>query len=119
MNSKELRIGNYVTQEGEFIQGISSNSIHKFDLKQILLEPISLTEEWLLKFGFHEKYKSTSNRWSKYTTGRNGLDLHDCEDDGGDLKGIFYYNFTLEVLYVHQLQNLYYAVTGEELNEQY
>jgi hypothetical protein len=74
------------------------------------IKPIPLTEEWLVKFGFFEKYKSTSNRWNI-----GGFELHDCEDDDEKLQGVFLYDFKLEVKYVHQLQNLYFALTGVEL----
>ena len=51
MESKELRIGNYVRTE-------VTHSVIKVDiydlanLKEQQLEPITLTEDWLLKFGF-------------------------------------------------------------------
>lgn len=100
----ELRVGNYVTQDGEFIQGISSNGIHKFDIEQISLEPIPLTEQWLLKFGFKKKqthYTHSINRGYEFIL---DSDFTLCDID------IF-----VSVKYVHQLQNLYFALTGKEL----
>ena len=43
------------------------------------------------------------------------FELHDCEDDEGNLTGVFMYDFRIQIKYVHQLQNLYFALTGEEL----
>ena len=45
MKASELRIGNYVSQDGEEIHGIVSLTIHRFQMGQIKLEPIPLTEE--------------------------------------------------------------------------
>lgn len=84
------------------------------------IKPIPLTEEWLLKLGFWEKYKSTCNRWYLRATHLNsGCEIIDPEDDDtGKLTGKFYYRNSdgdIDVPYVHQLQNLYYAITKEEL----
>lgn len=72
-------------------------------------EPIPLTEEWLLKFGF-EKTPWYFNSY-RLVIGNNDyailIDLDgDCEV--GDI-------ITCKIQYVHQLQNLYFALTGEEL----
>jgi len=70
------------------------------------IEPIPLTEEWLLKFGFEIKQGRFGNEyWGKinlYTSSDKKIVF--CFD--GYLKGI---------KYVHQLQNLYFALTGNEL----
>jgi len=123
MEASELRICNYVTDnnndivEIESIWGrhmVSFNTLSDKTLRTRFptkhLNPIPLTEEWLVKFRFFEKYKSTSNRWNI-----GGFELHDCEDDNGRLQGIFLYDFKLEVKYVHQLQNLYFALFNKEL----
>jgi hypothetical protein len=68
------------------------------------LEPIRLTEEWLLKFGFEEWDK---NAWQKSFA----LSLNKIND-------IFCYNnnsINVIIKYVHQLQNLYWCLCGEEL----
>lgn len=67
-------------------------------------KPIPLTEEWLLKFGFEEKYGYI----------KNGVHLNTdyslfIEDEIG------FNEWTADCEYVHQLQNLYFALTGEEL----
>ena len=73
------------------------------------IQPITLTDEWLLKFGFEEQTP-------KYFV----LDL-------GDFSMRYYYNFsgstwkfeledkTLKIKFVHQFQNLYFALTQKEL----
>jgi len=109
IKSNELRIGNSILQDGELVF-VTPWRLGLIELDSVVYEPIPLTEEWLIKFGFFEKYKSTSNRWNI-----GGFELHDCEDDDGQLQGVFLYDFRLEVKYVHQLQNLYFALTGKEL----
>ncbi len=72
------------------------------------LSPIPLTEEILLKCGFK---KIEPEGWYRKVTEReasmelfNGSPFHYA--DG---------NFSPDINYLHQLQNLYYSLTGEEL----
>ena len=82
------------------------------------LEPIPLTEEWLLKFGFHkhhgEYYNETIAIWEKgYLWYFSIYPLEDMEDELPDMSA---HRTGHYVKCVHQLQNLYHALTGEELN---
>jgi hypothetical protein len=82
-------------------------------------EPIPLTEEWLLKFdmeltdGFSSSRKLYLNNYENdiskitYSPKERLLRL-----SNGDTKGTM---LIPHVKYVHQLQNLYFALTGEEL----
>jgi hypothetical protein len=64
------------------------------------VEPIPLTEEWLVKFGFKPLVKDWQIK---------GLIIH-------ARKRGFVVNNRIPILKtVHQLQNLYFALTGEEL----
>jgi len=113
MEAKELRIGNYVSQYNKVISGITSNSIHKFDLGLIILEPIPLTEEIMLsKFGakktkngfLYKKFylfESYNNRWMV----RESIKLWD----------ITIMNTITEIKFLHEWQNLYFALEGKEL----
>jgi len=122
MKASELRIGNYVSQNGEEIHGIVSLTIHRFQMGQIKLEPISLTEEWLLKFGFVNIDKGNNN-FITYTDSEHNyyLQIDVRKKDGkylildnsfDDLRAFS----MIDIEYVHQLQNIYYCLTGEELN---
>ena len=108
MEEKELRIGNYVNIE---------DTILRIDLQELyynssLMNPIPLTEEWLLKFGFESMYSNYIIKAGDYY---NSI-KQDCgkwiysydESDAGcyELK---------EIKYVHQLQNLYFALNDKEL----
>ena len=106
MKSTELRLGNYVYScKGgiETIVGMVAFGI------EVTFEPIPLTKEWLLKFGFN------ANRYN------DEFELYplmfDCEYTDHGEWNISYdgHPLSTEVKYVHQLQNLYFALTGEEL----
>ena len=74
------------------------------------IEPIPLTSEWLLKFGF----KRMNNAY--VSPHKNDFSLWNPK---GEEEITF--NDTVmcpRIDYVHQLQNLYYALTGEELTIQ-
>ena len=93
---------------------------------------IPLTEEWLTKFGFNSKYKSVHVQWHRnYGPGvvSKGLtwygsfyiqQVSDVDDDNNQIeqKQEFYYyssEVQIDVKTVHQLQNLYFTLTQEEL----
>jgi hypothetical protein len=110
MDAKELRFGNFVRTTithtnikitiDELLEIINEPSEHQ-------LEPIPLTEEWLLKFGVLFGF---SHCGSQYDI-EFGLDCYNLRlpYDIGMSK------FIGEIKHVHQLQNLYFALTGEEL----
>ena len=115
MEAKELRIGNYVENDiGDFIL-IDRDTLPFIVTKWIKCHhPILLTEEWLVKFGFVKNYYNDilniTGYWNKEKD--CGIDLEQNE--------IFVYRLngrkrTLGIVYVHQLQNLYFALTNEEL----
>ena len=108
MEAKDLRIGNLVfigkevnvLELVDFVDIYENNTIKHF-------EPIPLTEEWLLKFGFESydgEYKYAS-RWLNIEKSENGYVK--LADD--------YFIDSFEFKHVHQLQNLYFALTNEEL----
>ena len=115
LSATELRIGNLVTDKwsvGKYpfkIVSIGKTICHyfghqKFSAKYEDLEPIPLTEEWLLRLGF----ESTNT----YYFSKCNLHLQ------GDIRGFHLVISRIDgikVKYVHQLQNLYFALTGEEL----
>lgn len=76
-------------------------------------EPIPLTEEWLLKFGFEKM--STNEYWFGIIA--KGKILHISLSGNVEIMGLNFNSIRLGDIckYVHQLQNLYFALTGEEL----
>lgn len=78
------------------------------------LDPIPLTEEWLLKFGFEkDKYDYFHHIKSKIIIGHTTTDeffeyeyLTGFQDSQTEM---------CELKYIHQLQNLYFALNCQEL----
>ena len=118
MEAKELRIGNKLQKgngEVSTVRRIDSN-----DDNDILVEEeyglltlnynlfgIQLTEEWLLKFSFEKEDEEYFHK-SKYAPV-----LIECDNGWADS---FEERQASKIInYVHQLQNLFYALTGEEL----
>jgi hypothetical protein len=130
MKANELRIGNYAQdQEGNLLKVISIDKDNvsyevvdrsKFPLKKGWKAiPIPITEEILLKCGF-EKY-AESVVCCGWFIGTNPL-THDyllkitwMKNEDGSNAEIFYKNGHFVIKYLHQLQKLYFALTGEEL----
>lgn len=109
MDAKELRIGNIVNYFGKN-QIVTSDIIRECELNNATTQPIHLIEEWLLKFGFSEHYGSFRIKLdNSYLC--TSLQFNDPYITNGD-EPIYYFNKTF---YVHQLQNLYFALTGTEL----
>jgi hypothetical protein len=126
MDAKELRIGNsvYYHISDEIDSRKEWDEISTIDAKDLEwlsnhddpdYKPIPLTEEWLTKFGFNSKYKSVHVHWN--LSGFGLEQASDVDDDGNSIpqKQVFYYEFVYEIKFVHQLQNLYFALRGEEL----
>jgi hypothetical protein len=120
MNARELRIGNYVQDSttDELIM-VSAYTITQIVEHSWKAKPIELTEDWLEKFGF--KKDANSNYWLN-------LQTHYLEMifSGNDYYPIYCQipEFSSEselivglksIKYVHQLQNIYFVLTGEEL----
>ena len=105
MKANELRIGNFYDNNG-FVSVVSPNTIEEvWNAERSWVKPIPLTEEWLVKFGF-VKHKTTD---IYPTFAKQMFNWND---------GILYiigYGFMNHIKHVHQLQNLYFALTGEEL----
>ena len=124
MKAKHFKIGDYIADsecEPYFFkveeikkneQGVLAVYYRNGSCMSIDAEPIPLTQEWLLKFGF-EKTKQTkedNNIWTFIGS--------ECKFELEQIITFFLYDnkcFGTELKYVHQLQNLYFALTNEEL----
>ena len=112
MDAKHFRIGNYVqtifsSLEYKRIKDSTGNyPIIPIKITSMGVDcdfkPIPLTEEWLLKFGF------TFNKEHGWFNG----DLFEFKIN--DLFELDWYE-NAPLKHVHQLQNLYHALTGKEL----
>ncbi len=118
LKAKDLRIGNWVTL---IKQNIYENKDYQLDAYDIYkasefdditecLLPIPLTEEWLIKFGF-EVEKKIGNR-DRFNVYKKGCLTFNTSHQRWWLSGI---HSPFNPKYVHQLQNLYHSLTGQEL----
>ena len=117
MNANELRLGNlvYYLIDQAMDESKSWNEVSTIDVQDLECvergdtnyTPIPLTEEWLLKFGF------VSNPYMD----RYELDwLHiECNKTKGYLE-LWVERMPKAIESVHQLQNLYFALTNQELS---
>ncbi len=111
MRKEELRIGNWVDLKHEKYEYESFQFDFDMGLKMEYIKPIPLTEDWLLKFGFdliNNEYHQSRNHDLKlhWTVNKNKM-----IPEFNEKRFVTGYDFK----YVHQLQNLYFALTGEEL----
>jgi hypothetical protein len=78
--------------------------------KNFQFKPIPLTEEWLLKFGLEK-----IGIWTFSLNLVGNLDLIYYLGEKGWSIGLKSYSDFSNLKYVHQLQNLYFSLTGKEL----
>ena len=121
MELKELRIGNlYINDQNDVakvleieISGVVGDTTEygKFTNKN-LIRPIELSGKWLSRIGFKKDengdYINKQKQYLDLSEVHNGFNLW---IDGELIQDV-------KVKYVHQLQNLYFALTGEELKPQ-
>lgn len=121
MEAKSLRLGNWlVGYDGiEFQWDLQHFKLvaKKIEVDEIGI-PIPLTEEWLLRFGFKGP-KSEAGKY--YSLSKHRVYLFDsgCEFEFNiceTLRVNLHHRYK-QIQHVHQLQNLYFALTGEELTQ--
>ena len=128
MEAKELRIGNYIYRPDLTGVGLRKEKILELGEKAIVtgpikvkcdyfeLSPIPLTKEWLVKFGF-EKISQYFYKKEKFSIELFVLD---------NINWAFRFRTTekssimiASIQHVHQLQNIYFALTNEEIEVTY
>ena len=122
IKANELRIGNWVQLENYTKYQIEPHHFQlNWDGYSTVLDltiSIPLTEEILLKCGF-EKSKSYNNYKVKAGDYFNSVQHYDGEWIYSiDESDAFCYTISAKIDFLHQLQNLYFALTNEELNIQ-
>ena len=131
MENNELRIGNFVrlnnpkyhpenTGKNFMVDSIKSDDVSLIDYENLpaiilyqylkYIEPIELTEEWLLKFGAKWEGDYVFLEINKLIIRTHLPNMKPASIfayfDGIKIK---------QLKYVHELQNLYYAINGTEL----
>lgn len=129
----ELRIGNYVYYNGShnelgIVSEVLKNGLHEVSPYKIginhridiyykvdALKPIKLTEEILLKCGF---VSGGAKKWLFLTLCKEDKKYIYLNPLGSGLaieENSIENSLNIEIKYLHQLQNLYFALTNEEL----
>ena len=125
IKAEELMIGNFVNHTDDedtwvmTIETLAAEGCHTecngiFDyIEAELLEPIPLTEEWLLKFGFKTDFYGGQGNVCYYAS-KGKFKIYSLEDNKS-----YQYDYTTNMFtmikHVHELQNLYYALKKQEL----
>ena len=112
IKSNDLRIGNFVkTFEGgkKKLLSITAKDLMNIDQGSKEVFPVAITKEWLVKFRF------TATEQSFVHFAYTGSHLEQHKD------GVYFFSGKIKlnrfpVIYIHQLQNAFYWLTGEELS---
>jgi hypothetical protein len=132
MTANELRIGNYLKTDNStehfedviIVESIQHNGINITDghgnssqteFEWDFLKSVPLTEKWLLKFGFaKDKNGFFTKVFNKH--GEEFIISNYGSINGSEKGFVANEDFRFKrIKHVHQLQNLYSALTGEEL----
>lgn len=128
MTAQEIRLGNYLNTEngvGEvfnilrsYVRVFLDNDLQENQVRYEDLKPIPITKQWLLDFGFNENSTDCGTKF--YTKEFNNEKYCDLAFIEGDKNGIlevclFPYENFFRYQYVHEIQNLYFALTKKEL----
>ena len=109
IKANELRIGNWIYSTGlheyKKVRGVMLTESD--ETLSILYKPIPLTEDMLVKCGF-ECFEFDNGQPNQYRFKSRLIVIRDnvFVDYGSDVK----------IYHLHTLQNLIFAITGEELN---
>ncbi|MGF1635769.1 MAG: hypothetical protein ACFCUU_01760 [Cyclobacteriaceae bacterium] len=103
----KLRPGNFILKEKEAYR-ITTLSLEEIVKKMHGVEGIPINEDWIESFGFY--YLASTSTTHTYFL--KGIQVHLSEGHAQ----VFYRQRMIDTVYfVHELQNLFYTLTSEEL----
>ncbi len=112
MKATELRIGNLVQKEHHTMKWGWEVDVVDLEImgegENDYLKPIPLTAEWLEKLGFEQGTNSLEMKAWRHPNLKKTIVYHDGFGFAGEEQ-------IPPLDYVHQIQNLHFALTGEEL----
>ncbi len=113
MEASELRIGNYIShQDGTLCTVEPVHLVRPLDLSN----GIPINKQWLKELGFTQCPTTSRTMWLKRFDKVNYYNISDMYEDGWSIQ-CWHWQLCVNLKYVHQLQNLYFALTGEELKK--
>ncbi len=125
MNANEFRIGNFVYDTFN-----ASYDIIQIDLDDFCVmrnyqmsnhenpyQPIPITKDWLVKFGFvkDENVYLNNNIYVQYVLNMIAIRINDNAVLIKNTDWVCITTFENPIKYVHQIQNLYFLLSGNEL----
>ena len=120
MKAEELRIGNLIFNEDFGIEIVTISTLVDIASKTTdQYKPIVTNKELLLRYGFDTNKNKTSKHYLFYHQSNRQFDRFKivCWGDGNTrcvINGV-----VIDLPYFHQLQNLFFCVTGKELTVRY
>ena len=120
LNPESLRLGNFILKNGKiykittlFFVDLHDGTVRENYNNSYVIEPIKLTEEWLNKLGLNVNKWFCENSYCvvEDKTGDTSYGWCMKVQNASHTKEIEFGYFK----YVHELQNLYFALTGREL----
>lgn len=130
MKPQELRIENYFkwisTNKIDTVKNIVSYDKLECNINSISIsdcEPIKITEDWLVKFGF-QKEEMEEGEGHYYSLRLNNsiycdLTLLGVFENGVWEVVLFPYGKFFRFKYINQVQNIVFELTGKELDNKY
>jgi len=103
----EIRLGNFLFIEGEERRVTSKDLVH-FPAINSGFDAIKLTVDWIERLGF--EYLASSKNSKTYFL--RGVQV-DISDDS--IKVFYFRKKVKDIEFVHQIQNIFFSLTGKEL----
>jgi hypothetical protein len=144
MEAKDLRLGNWILEDDGILCKITGftpfdhstrcdeeegclllidlyqadGSISKgWECDSNEVKPIELSEEWLLKFGFEKKQirEDLKHKMGDYAYLHPDIKFYSLIEDKDGYMLSKFETYICDIKYVHEFQNVIFALTGEEL----
>jgi hypothetical protein len=127
MKAKNIRIGNFLLACGdiEIVTEIYTDYFYTQNFKSSWAEitGVEINEEWIQKLGFKKTthiHKDKSVTPITYKIGKRirlewSSEKSLSEINTGSLMFVYDENLIKTIKYIHELQNLFFAITGDEL----
>jgi len=120
INIKDLRIGNWISRKDRDFRQVTLDMLVAMESGAETYSPIHLTSEIVTDCGFTFSGEDAKYKYSRHfktnleiVYGNGHYQFHYCDKLGGI---ILKDRTSTPICYVHQLQNIYYCLTGDELN---
>lgn len=114
LSAKDLRIGNLLYRYEKIVY-VNIGILQKIQNGSVIYRPIPISEEWLLNLGFENIIEYIGYKHPKLKLlGRWAIRKSFVSDEIIS-KPFLRFDRLTDVYYVHQLQNIFFALTGEEL----